>query len=45
MEGPEALRSETLRAVKRWRFGKGVFRGRKVEATFDMTFRYILQRR
>jgi len=42
-EGPEALQSETMRAVKRWRFGRGIFRGKKVDATFDMTFRYILR--
>ncbi|HLP31755.1 MAG TPA: energy transducer TonB [Geothrix sp.] len=42
-EGPPALRAETMRAVKLWRFGRGIFRGRKVEATFDMTFRYILR--
>lgn len=44
-EGPEALRSETMRAVKHWRFGRGIFRGQKVNATFDMTFRYILRER
>lgn len=44
-EGPEALRSETMRAVKLWRFGRGIFRGQKVNATFDMTFRYILRER
>ena len=42
-EGPQALQSETMRAVKRWRFGRGIFRGQKVSATFDMTFRYILR--
>lgn len=42
-EGPEALQSETMRAVKLWRFGRGIFRGQKVDATFDMTFRYILR--
>jgi protein TonB len=45
LEGPPALRAETLRAVKLWRFGRGMFRGRKVNATFDMTFRYILRTR
>ncbi|MBP7618256.1 MAG: energy transducer TonB [Geothrix sp.] len=44
-EGPEALQAETMRAVKRWRFGRGIFRGQKVNATFDMTFRYILRER
>lgn len=44
-EGHPGLVSETLRAARLWRFGKGMFRGRKVEATFDMTFRYILSRR
>lgn len=44
-EGPEALQAETMRAVKRWRFGRGIFRGLKVDATFDMTFRYILRER
>lgn len=44
-EGPEALQAETMRAVKRWRFGRGIFRGQKVDATFDMTFRYILRER
>jgi hypothetical protein len=34
-----------MRAVKLWRFGKGIFRGRKVNATFDMTFRFILKPR
>jgi len=43
IEGPPALQSETMRAVKLWRFGSGIFRGRKVDATFDMTFRYILR--
>jgi TonB family protein len=43
-EGPPALQAETMRAVKLWRFGRGIFRGRKMEATFDMTFRYILRR-
>lgn len=42
-EGPQALQSETMRAVKLWRFGRGIFRGQKVNATFDMTFRYILR--
>ncbi|MFZ1377581.1 MAG: energy transducer TonB [Geothrix sp.] len=42
-EGPDALQAETMRAVKRWRFGRGIFRGRKVDATFDMTFRFILR--
>lgn len=45
IEGHQGLVSETLRAARLWRFGKGIFRGRKVEATFDMTFRYILSRR
>ncbi|HJW73985.1 MAG TPA: energy transducer TonB [Geothrix sp.] len=45
MEGPAQLRPETMRAIKLWRFGKGIFRGRKVEATFDITFRYILVKR
>jgi TonB family protein len=44
-EGPEALQAETMRAVKHWRFGRGIFRGQKVNATFDMTFRYILRER
>jgi len=44
LEGPQALQATTLRAVKLWRFGRGMFRGRKVEATFDMTFRFILVR-
>lgn len=44
-EGPDALQAETMRAVKRWRFGRGIFRGQKVDATFDMTFRYILRER
>jgi TonB family protein len=43
IEGPPALQAETMRAVKHWRFGKGIFRGKKVEATFDMVFRYILR--
>lgn len=43
LEGPPALQSETMRAVKLWRFGRGIFRGKKLEATFDMTFRYILR--
>lgn len=42
-EGPPALQAETMRAVKLWRFGRGIFRGRKMQATFDMTFRYILR--
>ncbi len=45
LEGPPMLRAETLRAVKRWRFGTGIFRGRKVNAVFDMTFRYTLRTR
>jgi TonB family protein len=43
MEGHPALQGETMRAAKCWRFGKGIFRERKVEATFDMVFRYILR--
>lgn len=43
LEGPPQLREETMRAVKLWRFGKGMFRGRPVEATFDITFRFILR--
>ena len=43
LEGPPPLRSETMRAVKLWRFGKGIFRGKSLNATFDMTFRYILR--
>lgn len=42
LEGPPPLCKETMWAAKLWRFGKGIFRGRKVNATFDMTFRYIL---
>ena len=43
LEGPPALQSETMRAVKLWRFGRGIFRGRKVDAIFDMTFRFVLR--
>lgn len=43
LEGPPLLRGESMRAVKLWRFGRGIFRGKHVEATFDMTFRYILR--
>ena len=43
LAGPAALQSETMRVVKLWRFGKGIFRGQKLEATFDMTFRFILR--
>jgi TonB family protein len=43
LEGPAQLQSETMRAVKLWRFGKGIFRGKSLNATFDMTFRYILR--
>lgn len=45
LEGPPQLCPVTMRAVKHWRFGKGIFRGRKVNATFDMTFRFILRPR
>lgn len=45
IEGPPQLCPATIRAVKHWRFGKGIFRGRKVNATFDMTFRFILKPR
>lgn len=45
IEGPPQLCPVTMRAVKHWRFGKGIFRGRKVNATFDMTFRFILKPR
>lgn len=45
LEGPPQLCGVTMRAVKHWRFGKGIFRGRKVNATFDMTFRFILRPR
>jgi TonB family protein len=43
LEGPAQLQSETMRAIKLWRFGKGIFRGKSLNATFDMTFRYILR--
>lgn len=43
LEGPAQLQAETMRAVKLWRFGKGIFRGKSLNATFDMTFRYILR--
>jgi TonB family protein len=43
LEGPAQLQAETMRAVKLWRFGKGIFRGKSLDATFDMTFRYILR--
>lgn len=45
LEGPPQLCGVTMRAVKHWRFGKGIFRGKKVNAVFDMTFRFILRPR
>lgn len=45
VEGPPQLCGVTMRAVKHWRFGKGLFRGKKVNAVFDMTFRFILRPR
>jgi TonB family protein len=40
ISGHPAFHAETLRAAKLWRFGSGVFQGRKVDVTFDMIFRY-----